>query len=143
MKFLTFMQSLETQLGYLYVPLNSDAGHLNELFETSPLHHDFMVQFAKFVYKQNRCTHLKAEIDKSNTQKALTPLRLKALKSTNTDIDIYSFIDNLCFVIDAVFSEEDKDNNVTAAATDTRDNAKSADIIDLGLVRQRRLNSRA
>jgi hypothetical protein len=54
------MQSLETQLGYLYVPLNSDADRLNELFETSPLHHDFIVQFAKFVYKQNRCTHLKA-----------------------------------------------------------------------------------
>ena len=102
-----------------------------------------MVQFVKFVYKQNRCTHLKGEVDKINTQKALAPLRLKALQSPKTDIDIYSFIDNLCFAIDAIFSKNDKNNNLAAAETDSQGSAKVADVIDISRMRQRRLNSGA
>lgn len=141
MQFLTFMQLLETHLGTINVPLNTNARHLKELFETSPLHHDFMVQFAKFIYKQNRCTHLKADISKASTQQALSPLRLKALKSEHTDIDIYSFIDDLCFAIEAIFSDEDIQSQ-EASLNAAKDN-RGADIIDFSQRRQRRLNSRA
>ncbi len=105
MNFLQLLQHLEERLGYHQVPLNPGATGLRDLFEGSPLHHDWMVQLVRTIYAENRCQRLIDPVARAETFKALETLRFQALRAAGTDIDLRAFIEETGEAVNAVFAD--------------------------------------
>ncbi len=145
MKFIVLLQHLENRLGYHQVPVNVHANRLQDLFECSPLHHDMMLRLSQAIYKKNGCTSIIARIDRDQTLAALGEIRLEVLRSTDTDVDLFEYIEELCFAVEAAFTENDRRRiqRESLAEQQSRMISKGADVIDLANYRQRRSNSSA
>ena len=143
MKFIVLLQKLEQQLGYHQVPINAHAHRLQDVFECSPLHHDLMLRLIQAIYKQNGCTSMFARVELESTQVALSEIRLGALKANNTDVDLFKFIDDLCYAVEDAFANSDRRRNQDLPTTNqtASSTVKDADIIDLANYRQRKANS--
>lgn len=103
MSFLGLMQFLEDRLGHHQVPLNLHATTPAALLSSCALHHDLTKDIAATIYKANACRKLHDRIDAEKTLAALAPIRLKVIKSPQTDIDTFEFIESLCATVDAYF----------------------------------------
>ena len=111
MNFKQLLQHLEECLGYHQVPVNPSATGARDVFECSPLHHELMTELIKAIYLENGCRHLTDPVKRKPTFKAMTPIRLKVLRSSQTDVDAFQLIDALCTAVDEAFSEENRQEN--------------------------------
>lgn len=105
MNFYQLLQHLEDRLGYHQLPLNPGATNLRDLFDGTPLHHDWMLQFVRAVYAENRCQRLTDPVNRAETFKALTTLRQQALKAAATDVDLRALVEEVGEAVNAVFTD--------------------------------------
>ncbi len=124
MNFYQLMQHLEERLGYHQLPLNPGATNLRDLFEGTPLHHDWMTQFARAVYAENRCQRLTDAVTLAETFKALAVLRQQALKASATDVDLRALVEEVGEAVNAAFVD-----NAAATTQPTATNGGGAEII--------------
>jgi hypothetical protein len=103
MTFLELFRKLEAQLGYHQLPLNPAPTTLKTLFESSPLHHETMMQLAQAIYAANGCRTLGDPVARDVTQEAVAPIRLQVLQNKRTDVDLYRYIEEFCIVLDRAF----------------------------------------
>lgn len=136
MNFLELFKSLESDLGYHQVPLNHAATGLKDLFESSPLHHDFMKRLAQTIYAANACRRPTDTVERGATFEAVGPLRVEILRSERTDVDLFHVIEDLCVALDRAFG---------AAPVRPRhpERAPIAQVIELARFRRRRFKSLA
>jgi len=104
MTYLQLMQHLEERLGYHQLPLNPGATGLRDLFEGTPLHQDWITQFVRAVYTDNRCQRLTDDVTLANTFQALAVLRQQALKASATDVDLRALVEEVGEAVNAVFA---------------------------------------
>ena len=136
MTFLELLQQLEGQLGYHQLPLNSAATTLKDLFESSPLHHDFAKRLAQSIYTGNRCLSLTDNVERAATFDAVAPLRLEALRHHRTDVDLVRTIEELCVAINTIFGTGDE-------ARKQMPPNEPGQVIDITSFRRRRVRNRA
>lgn len=105
MNFFQLLQHLEERLGYHQLPLNPGATGLRDLFEGTPLHHDWMIQFVRAVYAENRCQRLTDPVNRAETFKALAVLRQQALKASATDVDLRALVEEVGEAVNVVFAD--------------------------------------
>ena len=103
MTLLELLRQLEAQLGSHQLPLNSAAKSIKDIFESSPLHHDFMKRLVQAIYTGNGCNRLTDNVDRDRTLAAIAPLRMEVLRSERTDVDLYRLIEELCTSLDKAF----------------------------------------
>lgn len=137
MTFLELLRKLEAQLGYHQVPLNPGAKTLKDLFESSPLHHEFTKRLAQSIYSGNRCRRLNDPVERETTFDAVAPLRVEVLRSERTDVDLYRLIEELCVALDRIFGPLDP------SPTARPESPAPAQIIELAPFRRRRIKSLA
>lgn len=136
MTFLELFKALELELGYHQVPLNHAATSLKDLFDSSPLHHDWMKRLAQAIHTGNRCRHLSDPVERERTFEAVAPLRVEVLRSERTDVDLFHVVEELCVVLDRIFGP-------VPAARAAPKRHEPAQVIDLAPFRRRRLKSLA
>ncbi len=124
MNFFQLLQHLEERLGYHQLPLNPAATTLRDLFEGTPLHHEWMTQFVRAVYAENRCQRLTDSVTLAETFKALAVLRQQALKASTTDVDLRALVEEIGETINAAFAD-----NATAINPPTAPTGSGAEII--------------
>ena len=118
MKFNLFVQALEKRLGNHHIPINHDAGQLQDLFVNSPVHAEFVTNLIRSIYKKNHCKSLGSPITESVTNNTLAKSRLSALHAKHTDIDTFNFIEDMCLAVDAIFrNDKNSKNETTIKAT--------------------------
>ncbi len=105
MNFYQLLQHFEERLGYHQLPLNPGATGLRDLFEGTPLHHDWMTQFVRAVYSDNRCQRLTDPVTLAETFKALAMLRQQALKASATDVDLRTLVEEVGEAVNAIFAD--------------------------------------
>lgn len=105
MNYYQLLQHLEERLGYHQLPLNPGATSLRDLFEGTPLHHDWMTQFVRAVYAENRCQRLADPVTLAETFKALAVLRQQALKASATDVDLRALVEEVGEAVNAIFAD--------------------------------------
>jgi hypothetical protein len=135
MTFLELLKQIEEQLGYHQLPLRPAARTFKDLFESIPLHHDFMKRLVQSIYSSNRCQRLSDPVERDPTFEAIAPLRLEALRSARTDVDLFRLIDELCVCLDGIFGP------VVREAVETPKPETQAQIIQLAPFRRRKLKS--
>lgn len=123
MNFLQLLQQLEERLGYHQLPLNAGATALRGLFEGTPLHHDWMTQFVRAVYAENRCRRLTDPVRRAETFQALAHARLQALKASGTDVDLHALVEETGEAVNAAFADS------AATTTPSSAPASGAEII--------------
>lgn len=126
------MQQLEAYLGYHQLPLNPAATGIKDLFESSPLHHEFVKRLAQSIYAANRCQRLTDPVERGATFDAVAPLRLEVLRSERTDVDLFRTIEELCAALESIFGS-------SPSRSVGRAPAQPAQIIDIAPFRRRRL----
>jgi hypothetical protein len=99
------LQRLEEHLGYHQLPFNPAATNLRDLFEGTPLHHDWMSQFVRAVYAENRCQRLTDPVSLAETFNALAVLRQQALKASTTDVDLRALVEEVGEAINTAFAD--------------------------------------
>jgi len=127
------LQHLEERLGYHQLPLNPAATTLRDLFDGTPLHHDWMVQLVRAVYAENGCRNLTDPVQRAQTFKALAVLRQQALRANATDIELRTLVEEIGEILNEIFTEL----AVKAAPTASTDAPASADIISFESARRR------
>lgn len=130
MTFLELLQALEHRLGYQHLPLNPRASSLKDLLESSPVHHDLVHRLVRAIYQHNSCRKLSDDVTRELCFAAIGPVRQEALKTSNTDIDAYHLLEDLCRAVDEIF-------NAGTAARDTEEK-RSAEVIPLDSARRRK-----
>ncbi|HEX9812644.1 MAG TPA: hypothetical protein VGA88_11260 [Burkholderiales bacterium] len=136
MNYLELLQQLEAHLGYHQLPLNPAATAIKDLFESSPLHHDFSKRLAQSIYSGNRCRSLTDDVERAATFDAVAPLRLEALRHNRTDVDLVRTIEELCVALNTIFGDGE-------AAPKRSPPTESGQVIDITPFRRRRARSRA
>lgn len=136
MTFLELFKALESDLGYHQVPLNHAATGLKDLFDSSPLHHDFMKRLAQTIYTANACRRVTDPVDRAATFEAVGPLRGEVLRSERTDVDLFHVLEELCVALDRSFG-------VAPAVREPPKRVQLAQVIELAPFRRRRLRSLA
>lgn len=124
MNFFQLLQHLEERLGYHQLPLNPAATGLRDLFEGTPLHHEWMTLFVRAVYADNRCQRLTDPVTLAETFKALAVLRQQALKASATDVDLRALVEEVGEAVNAIFAD-----NTSAAHPSTAPTGGGAEII--------------
>lgn len=137
MTLIELLRRLEAQLGYVQLPLNPHATSIKDVFESIPLHHDFMKRLVQAIYTANSCTRLHDPVDRAKTFDAVAPLRLEVLRSDRTDIDLYRLTEETCAALDRAFGPVDP-----PPARRTRPEVYGR-VIQLSGFRRRRLKSLA
>ncbi|MDH3671297.1 MAG: hypothetical protein OES46_09035 [Gammaproteobacteria bacterium] len=141
MNFKQLLEHLEECLGYHQVPVNPSATGARDVFECSPLHHELMTELIKAIYLENNCRHLTDPVKRKPTFKAMTPIRLKVLRSLRTDVDAFQLIDALCTAVDQAFSKQGgQENGEKRQSKHATDESPKADVIQLDNFRYRRFN---
>jgi len=107
MTLIELLRRLEAQLGYVHLPLNPHAKGIKDVFESSPLHHDFMKRLVQAICTANGCGQLHDPVDRTKTFEAVAPLRLEVLRSDRTDIDLYRLTEETCAALDCAFGPVD------------------------------------
>ena len=139
MNFKELLAQLEEHLGYHQFPVNPAATHIKDVFDSSPLHHDMMTRLVRTIYVSNACRRLTDPVTLDKTLAALTPIRLEALRSATTDVDLYRLLDELGASLGEIFAE-----NVHVEKPPATPARRTAEIIPLAAYRmQRRLKSSA
>jgi len=138
MNFYQLLQQLEDRLGYHQLPLNPGATGIRDIFDGTPLHHDWMVQLVRAIYAENRCRGLTDPVQRAQTFKALAVLRQQALRAAATDIELRTVVEEVGEMMNEIFA----DAAVKAAPTVPAGTPTSADIIPFKSAR-RRLKSSA
>ncbi len=136
MNFLELLRQLEAHLGYHQLPLNTAPTSIKDIFESSPLHHDFAKRLAQSIYAGNRCTSLTDTVERAATFDAVAPLRLEALRHDRTDVDLARAIEELCIALDAIFGPSDAVRKQALPA-------EPGQVIDITPFRRWRVRSRA
>ena len=136
MTFLELFKALESDLGSHQVPLNHAATGLKDLFDSSPLHHDFMKRLAQAIYTANACRRVDDPVERAATFGAVGPLRVEVLRSERTDVDLFHVIEELCVVLDRSFG-------TAPVAPPLPKRVQLAQVIELAPFRRRRLKSLA
>ena len=103
MTYLQLLQHLEQQLGHHQVPLNPAARSLPELLAGGAVHQDLIKNVSVRLFKQNRCQKLSDAVNAAASLEALVPIRLEVLRSQQTDVDLFHFIEALCAAVDGYF----------------------------------------
>jgi hypothetical protein len=139
MNFKELLAQLEEHLGYHQFPVNPAATHIKDVFDGSPLHHDIMTRLVRAIYVANACRRLIDPVTLDKTLAALTPIRLEALRSATTDVDLYRVLDDLGASLGEIFAENSVREKTPAAPVQ-----RSAQIIPLATYRlQHHLKSSA
>jgi hypothetical protein len=133
MNFLELLQRLEERLGYHQLPLNPGASGLRDLFDGTPLHHEWMTQFVRAVHAANRCQRLTDPVTRADTFRALAALRQQALKAAATDVDLRMLVEEVGEAVNVIFPEGATDTTPPPAAP-----AGGAEIIPFRGRRRRR-----
>jgi hypothetical protein len=136
MTFLELLQQLEAHLGYHQLPLNARAASVKDIFESSPLHHDFAKNLVQSIHSGNRCQRLSDPVEREATFAAVAPLRLEALRSTRSDVDLVRTIEELCVALNTIFGADQNPRPPRPAA-------EPGQVIDIAPFRRRRLRSGA
>jgi hypothetical protein len=136
MTLIELLRRLEARLGGHQMPLNPAAKDIKTVFESIPLHQDFMKRLVQSIYTGNGCKRLSDPVDREITFEALAPLRLEVLRCARTDVDLYRLIDDVCIALDEIFGR-------TAPIAVGPKVALRAQIIHLAPFRRRRLKSLA
>ena len=103
MNFIELFRHLEHSLGYHQFPVNEEAAELSQIFDSSAAHHDFVVRLAHEIYKANRCQKLQSPITREKVEQVLSEIRVEILDGKKTDIDLYHFIEDVCFAVNDYF----------------------------------------
>jgi hypothetical protein len=106
MNFKELMQQLESRLGYHQIPLNPAARGIKDIFENGPLHHDLVTRLVKAIFTENKCQRLEDAVAREATFRALSPIRLEAIRSNSTDVDLFNLVDDLCRAVERIFAIE-------------------------------------
>jgi len=101
--FIELFRHLEHSLGYHQFPVNEQATELSQIFESSAAHHDFVVRLAHELYKANRCQKLQSPVTRQKVEEVLSTIRVEILDGKKTDIDLFHFIEELCFAVNDFF----------------------------------------
>ena len=136
MTFLELLQQLEAQLGYHQLPLNARATSIKNIFESSPLHHDFARRLVQSLYTGNGCQRLTDPVKHEATFEAVAPLRLDALRNSRTDVDLVRTIEELCTALETIFG-------AGGETRPARPTTEPGQVIDITRFRRRRLRSGA
>lgn len=100
MTFLQLMQLLERRLGYHQLPVNADAIHVRDIFESCPVHHDLATRLLREIYRANRCQRTADLVARDATIGAILPIRAEVLKAPHTDVDMFRFLETFCEAVD-------------------------------------------
>ena len=138
MNFYQLLQQLEDRLGYHQLPLNPGATGIRDIFDGTPLHHDWMVQLVRTIYAENGCRSPTDPVQRRQTFKALAVLRQQALRAAATDIELRTLVEEIGEMINEIFVE----TVAKAAPTVPTGTPTSANIIPFKSAR-RRLKSSA
>lgn len=135
MTLLDLLKRLEARLGGHQMPLNPAARDIKTVFDSIPLHQDFMKRLVQAIYTGNGCKRLNDPVDREPTFEALAPLRLEVLRCARTDVDLYRLIDDVCVALDEIFGR--------VARAPVAVKVTPAQVIHLAPFRRRRLKSLA
>jgi len=136
MIFLDLLKQLEHRLGYHQLPVNPNAKELAEIFDSSPVHGDLTIRVVHEIYKINRCQKITDDVDHTETNNALVPVRLGILRSQKTDVDAFLFMDDLCHAVKDILLQDDDIVEDTDPEPDTAVHSKAM-VIDLAQYRHR------
>ncbi len=137
MNFYQLLQQLEDRLGYHQLPLNPGASGIRDIFDGTPLHHDWTVRLVRAIYAENGCRGLTDPVRRTQTFKALAVLRQQALRATATDIELRTLVEEIGETLNAIFAQP----AVETAPTVPAETPTSADIIPFKSARPRRKSS--
>lgn len=115
MNYIQLLQQLEERLGYHQLPLNPGATNVRDLFDGTPLHHDWMTQFVRAIYAENRCRRLMDPVRRADTFRALAAQRQQALKAAATDIDLRALVEEVGEAVNAILADDATDTTPPAA----------------------------
>lgn len=100
MTFLQLMQLLERRLGYHQLPVNADAVHVRDIFESCAVHHDLATRLLREIYRANRCQRTGDLVERDASIAAILPIRAEVLKAPHTDVDMFRFLETFCEAMD-------------------------------------------
>lgn len=133
MNFYQLLQQIEDRLGYHQLPLNPGATGIRDIFDGTPLHHDWMVQLVRAIYAENGCRRLTDPVQRMQSFKALAVLRQQALRASATDIELRTLVEEIGEMLNEIFAEVASKATPAASA----DAPASADIISFESARRR------
>ena len=133
MNFYQLLQQLEDRLGYHQLPLSPGATGIRDIFDGTPLHHDWMVQLVRAIYAENSCRNLTDPVQRAKTFKALAVLRQQALRAAATDIELRTLVEEIGEILNEIFTEL----TVKAAPATPADTPAGANIISFESARRR------
>ncbi len=139
MNFRELLEKLEHHLGSHQVPLNSHARGIKDVFESTPLHPEFMTRFVRALYQGNTCRTLTDPVGRAASFDALAPLRLERLRAATTDVDVHRLLDELCVALDEAFTQHPASKPPPTAPRIKR----TAEIIPFDSFHRRRLKTSA
>lgn len=137
MKFLELLTQLEKRLGYHQFPINANATEIHEIFESSPVHGQLAIRLARKIYKSNNCKTVNDDITDANTNNALVAIRLEILRAQQTDIDVFTFMHELCHTIKDLIADSENRLHEDAPRPIDTGNTQTAQIITLENYRRR------
>lgn len=133
MNFYQLLQQLEDRLGYHQLPLSPGATGIRDIFDGTPLHHDWMVQLVRAMYAENGCRNLTDPVQRAQTFKALAVLRQQALRASATDIELRTLVEEIGEMLNEIFTEV----SIKTTPAASPEIPASADIISFESARRR------
>ncbi len=103
MKFMQLIEQLSVRIGQHQFPVNTAAGNVRTLVDSSALHYDLASGIVRAIYERNDCRGLCDPVTAQPTFEALGPIRAGLLDSAGTDVDAYRFMEELCAVVAKIF----------------------------------------
>jgi len=89
------MARLADLVGHHQLPVNRDAGDINDFLDGAPVHHELMRDVVRSIYRGGRCSHLDAEVRAETVFNCLGRIRGRLLAEADTDIDQVNILEEL------------------------------------------------
>ncbi len=111
MNFRRFITALADRIGRHQIPVDNNASEIRYFLGHDGVHHDFITDLVRTIYRRNSCGHLDADIDPHLTMKTIAGARENLVKAHDTDICHFRFVDALCheareLLLQAIKSED-------------------------------------
>lgn len=115
--FRSLLMALEDRLGTCHVLVNRHAKEPAGILLPTGVHDTLIRELVRAVYKSNRCYHVRAKVQETETLRALAPVRARLIEDPATDWATVQFLDRFHAAVRASFAGTAQGRATPAAAT--------------------------
>jgi hypothetical protein len=96
MTFRELIEQLAKRIGQHQLPINPSATELRGFIDSGAVHYRLVSQVVIAIYTGNRCRRLTDPVSRDATFESIEPIRLAALRSPGTDVDVHGLMETIC-----------------------------------------------